>query len=509
MKIISYLNRNPKMKYLLVIGVVMFMLVTSIAKTFISKADEPAKVGGRANYAEVLDVPGVSFEISQELSNYATAVLEISKNIDFVKNASYSYKNGTDTFMMFNMTQYVIIVQKGTTFDFANKGTKSIESNSLNGIWFSNAKPYEKSNGKITYDVEAEVVITNTIYNDFYGLLTTITKDDEEWAMFVGSVNKEDSSMLSMIEYTTATFIADESNLGENIAVYEMDITDEPTLAIADIEVADNEVHEEEDPLIDNPVIEESKVEEPKQEETSAIEESSSIEPTVEVVEIPAVEETIPETVIETQSVEETIEEDIEESSSSEEETVNEIKEEPKKTVLANNQIRPVYQDSKAYTSNVYSMLNIGQTGYMTVSNQNTGKFDEIFIRLDSINTEEQTVELIKEYINSGESYYKSIEAPLGTHWESVSYSIKHDESQVYYTNISFVGLDGTSLKHRGIDYKTRTYDINYRTTKNDGWTTGYVTFYAVPNGCSSYALACGDSVKEFGYMAYYKVENK
>ena len=52
-----------------------------------------------------------------------------------------------------------------------------------------------------------------------------------------------------------------------------------------------------------------------------------------------------------------------------------------------------------------------------------------------------------------------------------------------------------------------RTYDIGMNATEDkDGWISGYVAFYAVPNGCTEYAIACGDSVEGHGYLAYYKV---
>ena len=70
------------------------------------------------------------------------------------------------------------------------------------------------------------------------------------------------------------------------------------------------------------------------------------------------------------------------------------------------------------------------------------------------------------------------------------------------------VGFDGEKLKYRGVGYSKRTYDIWTNVTEgDDGWEYGYIAFYAVPNGCYDYAIACGDQTENgYGYKAYYKI---
>lgn len=509
------IRKNPKFIVVIVIIVVFIMLAFSLVKAAFS-SDSTSTSGGRKNYSKVYAIPGVTFEVSQDLSNYATAVTEISKDVDFIKNASYSYKNGTDTYMLFNMAQYVIVAKKGTTFDLHNTNiSDSLKNNSLGGIWFTDGKMVSNSDEKKVCDVSAQVVITNTIYNDFYGKLATVTYNEEEWTLFVGCINPEDSSMASMISYTVDTFIADASNAGEDVPIYEVEVSEQPILKAVE-------------------EIKEEHVEDKMPEETSAKEEILPEEPEVSVEE-PAVEEEKPtEEIIESSASEPSEETDIkegteetpvEEPEPSEEiaESEPDVKTEtvvpeeksvttsPDKTLTAtNNQKATVYSDDKAYTSTIYSMLNVGKIGYMTATNQNTGSYDEIFIRIASVNDEDTTNALIKKYIDSGDAYYDSIEAPAGTHWESVTYNVKHESEKNYYINIQFVGMDGENLKHRGIGYSMRTYDIiNNTTAGENGWINGYVAFYAVPNGCTEYSIACGDSVEGHGYKAYYKVNNK
>jgi len=180
-----------------------------------------------------------------------------------------------------------------------------------------------------------------------------------------------------------------------------------------------------------------------------------------------------------------------------------------KETMLSaeNNQQKPIYNDSKAYSSSIYSMLSIGKIGYLTATNQDTGSYEEVFVQITSVNDKDATAALIEKHIASGKSYYKTMEAPVGTHWESVTYNVNHAQEKNFYIDIQFVGMDGESLKHRGIEYPMRTYNIDTTTTKGeDNWTNGYIAFYAVPNGCSEYAISCGDSVDGHGYKAYYKV---
>lgn len=170
------------------------------------------------------------------------------------------------------------------------------------------------------------------------------------------------------------------------------------------------------------------------------------------------------------------------------------------------NQGKMESTDIKGDISNNYILLDKGEIGCMTATNQKTGLYDEIFIRISSFNDEQTTNSLIEEYIKSGNSYFKDTNAPLGTHWESVTYGIKYDSENSYYVNVQLVGLDGEKLNHRGVSYSKRSYDIDNKTyAGEDGWIEGYVAFFAVPNGCTEYAVACGDSVGTYGYKAYYK----
>lgn len=484
--------KSPRIIALVAAGIILIVYIIAI----ISPKKTQSGTTGREGYTAVYAVPGVTFEVKQSLADYATSVLEVSKDVDFVQNASYTYKNGTDTYMLFNMSQYVVIAKKGTTFDFANtKPADSLKKNSLNSIWFSNPSGLNKDGNKCTLEVTAQVVITNTIYNDFYGKLTTVTEGEDEWALFVGSTNKEDESMNTMINNVISSFSHDSSNAGDAPQIFAVSVDNSSEIIevkLVETTKDEPEPEPEEEP-IDIPSAEDVVSDVPEEGEASVAE---------------PVEEIVPEPV--TEEPEEPIEEVKEEP-----EVVAPVEEEPKEaldenveTVTASyNQMVPQYEDSKAYTSSVYSMLAPGQTGYMTAVEQSLGVTTEIFVRLDSVNDEKTTNALISEYIKSGDAYYTEMEAPLGTHWESVTYSVKADNVNEFYIDTKLIGFDGDKLKYRGIAYSKKTYDILNRTTTNNGWTTGYVSFYAVPNGCKEYAVMFGTDNDGAKYSAYYKVD--
>lgn len=160
-------------------------------------------------YLTITDVPGCTFDVVKDDNYGATAVMEVSKNIDFLDYQTYSYRNGEDLYLLFNMRKYIVAVQRGTTFAFGSQelGT-ALGKNSLNGIWFSPMAEAELTTKKGVHsiDVAAQVSLTNNLYDDFYGKLVTFEKDGEEWALFVGAVTSRDEAMNEMIAYIAESF---------------------------------------------------------------------------------------------------------------------------------------------------------------------------------------------------------------------------------------------------------------------------------------------------------------
>lgn len=431
-------------------------------------------VSRKEGYKEILSVPGVSFEVSEELSDYATGVTEVSKNVDFVKNATYSYQNDRDVYMQFNMAQYIVIVCKGTNFNFDKVDiNESLMNNSLNGIWFTNAKNvYEKDN-KILMDVDAQVVITNTVYNDFKGKLATLHDKDIEWTMFVGLVNSKDANMLDMVKYVANTFSIDEENTREDALTYEITLDDNPTVTKVETKASES---------FDTPKTAFTDIfesEDSKEEVLGAVREDTSDEDENEI-------------------------EDINEKEEDKSEDSNELVSE---VSFSSNQVVVERRLDKAYTSNVYSMLDIGYTSFFQTTDSSTGKLTDVFFKVTNHLNEDETRKVIDEYIASGDSYYSKMEAPLGTHFEAIVYDVKCIENIDNLVNTRLVGLDGNDLVHRGVKYTKRTYNIDNKAYINDGWKIGYISFYAVPTSCEEYAIAIGEDLFGIGYGAYYRIK--
>lgn len=488
-------------KYQYVIAILILAAVLIFSISYIAghaKNSKPIE-SGRAGYDIVTSVPGVTFEVNKALADYATGVTEVSKNVDFVKNATYSYQNNRDTYMQFNMAQFIVIVCKGTKFNFEETSVaESLNSNSLNGIWFTNSKNVEENNGKVTLDVEAQVVITNTVYNDFFGKMCTVSSGEEEWTMFVGAVNSKDADMLDMISYVAGTFKINPDNKGISEDTYEVTFdTDVPTLKLVKAEVVES---------FDTPVVAFTDI----FEKDNGNEDDSSEEEIAEESETEGVSGEQEATVKETEPIEEPLQVIEEEPDTVEPEEEDAEKQEEEKISLLSantNQVQVERTEDKAYTSTVYSMLDIGFTSFFQAPDSDTSSLTDVFVKVTAHYNDEETKQLIEEYIASGDAYYDEMEAPVGTHWEAIEYDVKCTDNSDILVNTRIVGLDGKDLVHRGIRYSKRTYNIANKVSYSDGWMKGYIAFYAVPTSCLEYSIAVGEEIPGHGYGAYYRIE--
>lgn len=159
---IKGLTKNQRAR--ISICVVIFLLISVGVIVRKNYGNEGIKREPREGYKIIYDVPGVSFEVKKELSDYATAVMEISKNADFRDTETYAFKNGKDTYLLFNINEYIVIVAKNTNFHFAETEVEAaLSNNSIDGIWFSTygENPVRKEgNNQYVIQAQAQVVIT-------------------------------------------------------------------------------------------------------------------------------------------------------------------------------------------------------------------------------------------------------------------------------------------------------------------------------------------------------------
>ena len=425
-----------KIKKFLPIIIAAIVVISLVAGYFYVKSKSTSSVSA-SDYRLVTEVPGCEFEIDKTRIDTSTAVTEISKQINFLDYETYSFKNGTDLFIMFNMKRYVIVAKKGTSFNFSKKElSESLKENNLQGIWFSpiEKEKVKKTGNKYTVKVNAEVVITSTLYNDFVGELTTFEKDGEEWALFAGYLNPEDKEIVDMVEYVAKTFTP-----SEEYQVVRPDFT---------VNVETDQVTSVANEVVDVPV---------------QITEDHNVDQ---------------------------ITEEIKETNT---ENTEETEEKPTDSLSASANKREIVADeTTAYSSSIYSMLPVGSIGYMDILNEDVGKMEPAYIRITKVYSEEEAMNMVRSYSErTGKTIYDSFEIPNNCHLEALAYDIRYTSQTQSYIDLRLVSLDGDTFRHRGMTYSNKTYDIPEEITLENDWYSGNIVFYVIPNGCTEYAVRC------------------
>lgn len=460
-------------------------------------------------YATIKNIDNLSFCVPSSISNKATAITKISDDTDYDTKAIYSYKNGKDEYLLFCMDELIIIAQKGTDFHFASTNDKKecLENSGILNTWFNvlgKKLTYSDTSKdgiyKIISNVSAEVVITTELYGDFIGKLAVIEDSTSEWALFVGvkgtSMGDLSDQQMNVINTVTQSM---------RLEVHE--VAEEPTYEVV---------------VNDNPF-------EPKTEEHASIE---SDEPTSETT--VTTEESIstemeseePQTVTDEVNIEPITSEEESESVSEPESSTEEptsIVEQPQKTVVRSkrptekttltvtNQKEQNREIGKAYNSDEYSMLSIGQSGILSAYNEKMQE-EQPIVRINRIYTGENAKNLVEENATHS-SYYDYFDPPEGYSWQVAEYDVSYKMCPVHpYIDIRMVGLDGNVLKYRGIAADERTHDANFRCTEEDDTLYGCLVYYAVPNGCKEYSLKCGEGTideKNKLMAAYYYIKIK
>lgn len=448
--------------------------------TVYSKSLKRETVSNTEGFVQITSVPGITFDVEKAYADVAQAVIEISENVNFLDYQTYTYKNGEDTYLLFNIRRYIAIAKKGTEYKLS-EGLDNLKYKSLDGIWFNPTDKVTSEGNKYTVPVIAEVVITNKVYNDYTGYLTTIEENGEEWTMFIGYVEKEDKTL----SHTVASMCLSNTQK-EAEDIYTVDI-DEPVYVVENTEPTNDEII---DPIIEDP-IDEPIVDDPIEEPIEEPIETLTEEPIEEPEEIPVVEP------IEEIPIEEPVEIPIEEP-------VITIVDNGKETfAIQSNQKEVERESDKAYSSDIYSMLSVGDTGLMNLISD-SAEYTEAYVKPKKILDRKETQSRIQQYINRGCAYYEDFEIPKGSHLEACVYDVKFTTEDTYL-NITLKGLDGNKLVYQGIAYSTRTYDIIYDDNKV-GWNNDRIVYYYVPNGCTEYVLQFGDGNGEEIKEAYYKI---
>lgn len=481
---------------------------------------------GKEGYTRLDDVDGISFELVSSVARNATAITNISEDMEFEADQTYLYKDGESAYFIFNMSTIVCAIQKGTNFDFKNSENKkaSLENGNVLGVWFSTPKKKlefieDEKDGvyKFIAPVTAQVTLTAELYNDFAGKLVVINDGTQEWSMFVGTLGKNyeklDKENKSVISYMAST-----------LSLYdkpEVQATPTPPVALggdyeSDTTVSENETIEENPSPSQIPEATPEKIEIAESTDESEIE---SPTPTIEPSEDDISNSPVPTTIEEQENAT-----DVEitptptapptttpEAAPEEDEIVLEVHEveatptpmpERGQSIHLNNQKNTVRDDNNIYMSSIYDLLEVGKRGYASIF---TGSgYETANLRIDSITTGKEAENIIKNAVAKGQMYGEYF-APA----DGCTFHVAHcklDTSNCMgtgYLNVKLRGMHGENLRFRGIEYTSRTYVI---TVSEDE----YYCFYEVPNGCKEYVLECGEGTVEnedSGVIsAYYKV---
>lgn len=518
------------MKKKLFIFVAVVALLAGIVGCFFTIKNRPDLPKEDPDSKRVTSVQGVAFTIPRSISNQATAITQIADNLSFSDSAYYSYNNGNDEYMLFNISRLVILAQKNTDFHFSEQEDKeaALDQSGIMGVWFEKSgKNFncENSGNKTTAIVNAGVSITSEVYGDFTGKMATLEQNDEEWSIFAGVPGEKYSDLDKEIK-SALDEIVDSFELSDNPMeepeTYEIVLSgnaadEKEPVSVSEGEVSPVSVPEEESVSANRSISENQSVSADR-----AVSENQSVSENIpsDVVTITEME-TVSENVTDTISgdnvsqntiLENKTEEEVKETISNE--SAHDTKDKKTPSPRSNQKKTSDRSDEKAYSSDIYSMLKIPSNGILDAVTKK-GEIEKVVIRVNKVLSKEVAEKEIRDYCNREECGYNYFDAPAGCHWEAVSYDLLYREPDTRpYVNIRLRGADGDNLKYRGVRYSPKTHDIFSKTeeeTTQDGiWVKGNICYYAVPNGCEEYVLECGDGKVDSEYpvtSAYYLVD--
>lgn len=510
---------RKKLFYIIAIIVALVFMVSSVFAII----NKPEEVKAEGAYKTIQEVDGIAFQANSSIVNSATAISQISDKIQIDPDLYYVYKD-KETYLLFNVNKLVIAAQKGTSFHFDQYENKeeAVPNSSVAGLWFEVNGSKFKYEDKTPFiaNVNAGLVVTNDIYNDFVGQLSVISDGTTEWSLFVGvpgtnkfknlpdETQKSISAIVNSITFSSTSAIPEEEEYAVNINTGEKE-------EVKAEESTASEVAEREVPT-PTPVEETA----PSDETENAIEvtevtSSPCTDPLEEVTEEPVEKTPVPteeKDAIEIVEAEPTEEPALEETPIP---TVEPTTNRPVKgeVLNLNNQKKKLNKTTdKAYTSDIYSMLELKDNGIITEYDIESGTSVNPIINVQNIYTGQDAYNMVKAFCDK-DATYNYFDAQAGCTWHVAEYYLSFKDCPVTpYINIKLKGMDGNPLKYKGITYSKRTYDMLSEVKEEGAFKGPYYCYYAVPNGCSEYVLECGtgniDIVNSLNQAAYYRIQN-
>jgi hypothetical protein len=521
-------------------GLQKYILIMILAVLLLAGCGTNLYQTGNSGYTTVNDaIPGCQYEIPSGMLESATAITSIAKGNDY-SAGTYLYKNGQDSYLVFNISSYIISVRSGTEFSYDGDLDQTFRDTSLNGIWFSPAdkdefKEQKKGNTqKHVCNVVADVSITEDLFGTFAGKLVTLDTENNQYSLFIGlakqsyeEIDKDNLRIMNNIVNSLVTASAgndtetDEYLLSSTQGGSEvMEMSEATETAITDTETVETDTTENTASAgviitkIDTEALEDTEESSEDDVTVSATEATESsdasnedtedeIQITEENSEDPDTSQTKPEDTEGFSKITALPEDSSQEEKATEKETETETKNEEKESladVLPDSVIRAAGRES-----DLYHQLEVGDEGQADVMGK-SGVSTPVYIKVDKIYTGSDATTLLKK-LQTKEPHLKNIEIPAGTSVHIARYGLNADPTTVY-ADIRLTGLDGSRLKYRGVSYSMRTYDaLTQWHYENDMYGCLYC-IYIVPNGCTEYTLQCGNAY-DGQEKAFYKVKIK
>lgn len=463
-----------------------------VAMLFAGCGKEKLYESAKSGYSNITAVSGVTFDIPENVLTQATAVTSITQDGEY-GNDTYLYKDGKTSYLLFNINSIVIAIENTTDYNFAESddAEKTLERKGMNGIWFTpdgKSLDYNESDKsgvhKIIATVTADISISPDTYGTFAGKLACVNNGDYECTMFIGapaeSYDDMDKDQKKVVDHVVKSLTVTDDAASNN------DSTTENKESETEKNV---EKDDKENTASDNETITENEnelqVNDTKETESDS---TSPDEIVIETEDNTGEPEDLPDTETEPAATEAQI--PAEESPSTE----NQDNSEKDKASDTPNYISKESNQGETGNgySDIYHLLKIGERGMLKAWNNDVSKLKSEYITINKLYTGDEAVEIIKNYCNSKDCLYKYKDAPDGTSWHVVEYTLDKKPEELY-VNIKIEGLDGEKLKYRGVSHTSRTHDIfSYMEKTDDGYSKLYC-YYAVPNGCKEYMLECGD----------------
>ncbi len=448
----------------------MVLLVTACA-LLLSGCSKSVYRTNISSYTKVYDaLPRTGFEMPNGLLSGATAITGIDKENDYSTD-TYLYKNGTDTYILFNISSYVVAVSNQTTFGFDGKKSaeEKLTATDLNGIWFSPSERLSyvddsRNNAyKSIMTVQAEVSITEDLFGTFWGKLATVRTEDGESSLFVGT--KGDSyEKLSKTNRKTISYIA-ESLVSLPVEAVTTDESENAGTVSVSTESAVQEGAEQ--------------AEQKASEQTSSVTGTSGTDLERTKVEVPVA-------TVESEDTEDKNNDSTNDGDLSHQEDATPSEKTSLSEVLSNSLVT-----ASGEKSDLYHQLSVGDTGQLEGLGSKDTDDASGKITLTKIHTGSKAIQLAK-MMSVADTKMTLTEPPIGCSIHVAEYTLSFDPEKIY-VDIRLQGLGGANLVYRGVPYSQRTYDCyGFSKKTKEGYTTLY-SVYAVPNGCTQYTLRFGN----------------